>query len=121
MIVDRLQFAGRRVDEQFIQPSFRFAGKKRNPHVERLLQFRLYSGQHRHRARDVEAADDDGNAGRAQRARNIQRTRKLVRLHADQAHHAEADGLFDFADDLAGSDAGIRLIDRGDDDVDVRS
>ncbi len=46
--------------------------------------------QHREAAGHVEAADHDRNAGCAQRPRDVQRARKLVRLHADQADHAEA-------------------------------
>ena len=38
----------------------------------------------------MEAADHHRHAGGAQRPREVERARKLVRLHADEADHAEA-------------------------------
>ena len=46
--------------------------------------------QHGDGAGDMETADRDHDAARPQRARDVERARKLVRLHADQEHHAGA-------------------------------
>jgi len=69
----------------------------------------------------VEAADHHRDAGLAQRPCDIERARKLVRLHADQAHHAEAIMLFDERDDIFDTDARVGLVHRGDVEGDVRS
>ena len=45
--------------------------------------------EHRDAAGGMEAAERDRNAGRPERPRDIERARILVRLHADQPHHAE--------------------------------
>ncbi len=78
-IVDRLQGAGVGVLQQSVEPSFGLARKQRNPHVERLDEtLRRLTREHRETAGDVEAADADGDAGFAQRARDVERARKLV-------------------------------------------
>ena len=48
----------------------------------------------------------------------IERARKLVRLHADQHHHAGA-GRLDHRREALGADAGVGLVEGVDLDVDV--
>ena len=58
----------------------------------------------------MEAADRHLNAALAQRPCDIQRARKLIRLHADEHHHSLAAGLFDHPRQAIGADASVRLI-----------
>ena len=68
----------------------------------------------------MKAANDDGDAGLAERPRDIERARILVGLHADQPDHAEAIGLAEPAQELWDVDAGVGLVDDIDLDVDIR-
>ena len=103
-----------RVAQHLFEPAFlRLAGEDEGAEVERLLHIRLDPRQHRQRAGDVEAADADDHALLAERRGQVERARKLVRLHADQHHHAGA-GLADGAGDAVGMDALVGLVD-GDD------
>ena len=67
----------------------------------------------------MEAADDDRNAGGAQRLGDMQRARILVGLHADQADEAEIIVGAHLGDDAIDADARIGLVDGDDVDVDV--
>ena len=80
---------------------FGFAGEQADAHVERRLQVGLQLRQHGEAAGDVEAADDHRDAGRAQRPGDIERARKLVRLHADEPDQAEAVVAPEVRDDVA--------------------
>ena len=113
-IVDRLQLPGERVAQDLVEPAFLgLAGEDEGAEVERLLHVRLDPRQHGKRAGDVEAADADRDAFLAEGGGQVERARELVRLHADQHHHAGA-GLADRAGDAAGMDAPVGLVD-GDD------
>src|ERR1700691_3716641 len=63
----------------------------------------------------MEAADADGNAGRAKGPSHVHRARKLVRLHADQKYEslAAAGGGYD----RRYVDLGVDLVDVGHADV----
>ena len=78
----------------------RFASKQAAAHVERDLQIGLHLRQHGDAAGNVKAADHDRDAGLAERPRDVERARELVRLHADQPHHAEAVVPFEQRDDV---------------------
>jgi hypothetical protein len=67
----------------------------------------------------MEAADHHVDAGLAQRPRDVERAGELVRLHADQADHAEAAVLRHEGDDSVGAHARIGLVHRRDVDGDV--
>jgi hypothetical protein len=56
-----------------------------------------------------------------QRARDVDRARKLVGLHADEPDHPAAPGGADALDDRRRHDAGVRLVTGGDADLDVGS
>ena len=76
--------------------------------------------QHGDAAGDVEAADADRQPGGEERPREIDRARKLVRLHADQADQRLAAGLADHPDDLVRPDPPVGLVIGVQADVDVR-
>ena len=67
----------------------------------------------------MESTDDDGHASRPQRPRTVHHSRKLVRLHADEAHHAETAIVLNLASDFVRLNAGIGLVDGEDLDVHV--
>ena len=49
-------------------------------------------GQHREAARDMEAADDHRQPAGAELAGEVERTRKLIRLHPDKTDETAAGG-----------------------------
>ena len=67
----------------------------------------------------MEAAHRDLDAGVAERLGDVERARKLVRLHADQAEYAEIAVLAEAFDQLLDVDAGIGLVNDVDVDLDV--
>ena len=93
VVVERLERALRRVDQHFIQTSFRFAGEDGDAHLARAVEIGIFALQHAEDARSVEAADGDLDAARAQRTGDVERARELVRLHADQHDHPAAGRL----------------------------
>ncbi len=58
----------------------------------------------------MKAADGDRQPGGKERLRQIDRARKLVRLHADQADQRAAAVAADHADDLLGPDPPVGLV-----------
>ena len=67
----------------------------------------------------MEAAQGDGDAGRAERPRKIKRARILIRLHADERDHAEIVVTPKAGDQRRHVDAHAGLVDRDDLDRDV--
>jgi hypothetical protein len=118
VIVERLQRAVPRVAQHLIEPPLGLAGEERDAQRLCLAQLGRHVGQHRQRARDMEAADADLHAALAQPARDVHRARILVRLHADQPDHA-AVGARDEARDALGADAGVGLVEGRDDDINI--
>ena len=59
------------------------------PRLLRFLDVVGNLGKHGEAAGDMEAADDDGNAGRPKRPADIQRAGEFIRLRADDADEAE--------------------------------
>ena len=119
VIVERLERARGGIAQDLVHAAFGLAGEQSDAHVERLLQVGHHGREHRQHAGDVEAADDDRDAGVAQRLGDMQRARILVRLHADQADEAEIIVGAHLGDDAVDADARIGLVDRRDLDVDV--
>jgi hypothetical protein len=120
VIVDRFQLAVRGVNQDGVEAAlFRLAGKQAAAHAERDLKVGLNARQHGEAAGDVEAADHHRNAGLAQRPREVERARKLIRLHANQTHHAEAIVALELLDDVLDVDPGIGLVHRADVDRDI--
>ncbi len=118
IIVDRLGFAFGDVAQNIGHAAFGLAGEQMNAEIERLLQVRRQSRQHGDAAGDMKAAHDHGEPKRAELPAEIERARKLVGLHADQAHHATAGG----ADALRHGrhiDDGVALVAGIDLDIDV--
>ena len=66
----------------------------------------------------MKPADGHLHAAREKRLRQIERVRKLIRLHADEHHHARA-GLLDHAREAFRTDARVRLVKGMDLDLDV--
>ena len=89
VIVERLERARGGVAQHAVEPPLGLAGEQRDPEVEGLLKVGVHLRQHGEAAGDMEPADDDRDAGGAQRPGDVERARELVRLHADQADHAE--------------------------------
>ncbi len=119
VIVDRLELAVGGVAQQRVKALLRFAREQADADVERGLQVGLHAVEHREAARDMEAADHHRHAGGAQRPGDVERARKLVRLHADQADQAEPAVAGKLANDLFRPDACVGLVDRRDVDRDV--
>ena len=67
----------------------------------------------------MESADDHRHPGRPQRPGAIHHARELVRLHADEADHAEAAVVLYLAGDTVHPDTGVGLVDGEDLDVHV--
>ena len=122
VIVDRLRACHARRRARRVEAAlFRFAGEQAAAHVERLLQIGLHAGQHGDAAGNMKAADHHRNAGIAQRPRDVERARKLVRLHADQSHHPEIVVAFELRDDVLDTHARVGLVRRCDVDGDIRT
>jgi hypothetical protein len=77
--------------------------------MARAVEISVDAVEHRQHTGDMEATDADLDTLLAQRLRQIERARELVRLHAGQHHHAGA-RFVDHRRDLGGSDAGVDLV-----------
>ena len=100
IVVDRLARAVVDVAQKLGHAAFAFAGEEVDPEIDRFLNSSGSLGQHREAAADVKPADDHGNAGARNFAAEIERARKLVGLHADEADEAAA-GRADLPDRAA--------------------
>ena len=118
IIVGRLRGAGGDIAQQAGHAALALAGEQRDAEIERLLQVGRQLRQHRDAAGDMEPADDHRHVGRAELAREIERARILVRLHADQADEARAGGA-DLSDRALDVDDGVALVIGVDLDIDV--
>ena len=74
--------------EKLREPAFALPRVQDHAERLRLFQVRRQFGQHGDAAGDVEAADGDRHALLAKLAADIERARKLIRLHADQRDHS---------------------------------
>ena len=90
VVVDRLRRAVGDLAQHVGHAALRLAGEEVDAEIQRLLHFRRDFRQHGEAAADVKAAHDHGDAQRPKFAAEIERARKLVGLHADQADHAAA-------------------------------
>ena len=88
VVVHWLERARESILQHLFQPSFRFAGKKRDAHCLGAMEIGIVSAQHAHRARDMEPAQRHLHAAFQQRLRQVERVRELIRLHTDHHHHA---------------------------------
>ena len=121
VVVERLHRAVHRVAQHEVEAAFLgLAGEDRDAHVHGFLDLGRRYRQHRQAARHVEAADRHRQATQLQElAGEVDRVRELVGLDADQADESLAAAAFDLGQKPVGTDAGIGLVDRVDDDVDV--
>ena len=117
-IVERLEGARDGIAQHLVEPALGLAGEQRDAERLRAVEIGIDAVEHADRAGDMEAADADRDAARAQRRGDIERAGKLVRLHADQHDHAGARAL-DHAREAIGADAGVGLVEGVDFDVDV--
>ena len=113
-----MSFSRVRVLQDLFETSFRFAGEKRDAHRFRAMNIGIVAAEHAHRSRDMEPADGHLNAAVQQRLRQVEGVRKLVRLHADEHHHAVA-RLLDHAREPFRTHARVRFVKRMDLDLDV--
>ncbi len=108
-IVKRLERARRAVTQHLVEMALRLAREQRHAHGPGAVEIGVNAAEHRQHAGNVEAADADLDAARAQRARQIERARELVRLHAGQHDHA-GPGRLDHRRQTRGPDAGIGFV-----------
>ena len=86
------------------------AGEQRDAEIDRLLQIGRQLLQHGDAAGDMEPADGDRDAARAELSGDRHGARKLVRLHADEADDAGMARLLDARRDLLDRDADVHLV-----------
>ena len=118
IFVDWFGGAGGNVTQNFSHAPFGLAGKQVNAKVDRFLQLRRKTRQHRDAAADMKTTHDDRKAERPELPSEVECARILIRLHADQADHAAAGG----ANALRHSgniDDGITFVTGLDLDIDV--
>ena len=118
VVVKRLQRARGRVAQYLVQPALGFAGEQREAHFSGAVQIGVDAVEHRQHPGHMKPADRDRNAVFDQWPGDIQRTGKLVRLHAGEHHHAGT-GRVDQPGDFRGADAGVGLVKSVDVDIDV--
>ena len=87
VIVDRLRRAAVDIAQKIGEAPLALPGVEDDPERLRFLEVRRQFGQHGDASRDMEAADSDRHAALAKFAPDVERARKLIRLHADQRHH----------------------------------
>jgi hypothetical protein len=110
-IIQRRQRATPRVTDHRIEPAiFRLPGEERDSQRLRIAQFRRHVRQHRQTTGDVESAHDYRPSCGTERTRQIDGTRKLVRLHADKRDQRPAARPPDIADDAVRADTPIGLV-----------
>ncbi len=107
--------------QQRFKAAFRFAGKNGDAKLAGAIEIDGGAVEHGNAAGDVKAADDDRNAGGAERPRDVERAGILVGLHTDEPDHAETIRRPETAQQLGDIDPGIGLIDDVDNDIDVGS
>jgi hypothetical protein len=118
-VVVRLEAAAGRFLQQRFKPAFRLAGKNTHAKLAGAIEIDGRAVEHGDAAGDVKAADDDGNAGGAERPRDVERARILVGLHTDQPDHAESTSFAETAQQFRDIHAGIGFVDNVDVDIDV--
>ena len=118
IIVDRLGGALCHLAQYLAHAALGLAGKQVNAEIQRLLHFRRNFRQHGEAAADMEAAHYHRHAERAKFPGEIERARKLVRLHPDQPHHA-GPGFADAPGDAPDIDEVVAFIEGFDLDIGV--
>jgi hypothetical protein len=118
VIVDRLGRAVGDLAQHVGHAALRLAGEEMDAEIQSLLHFRRDFRQHGEAAADVKTAHDHGDAQRAKFPAEIERPRKLIGLHADQADHA-ATGFGDALGDGAHIHEVVALIEGFDLDLSV--
>ena len=121
VIVERLQRAVPGIAQHDVEPALLgFAAENRDAHVHGRLDLSGDHRQHRQAARHMEAAQRHRQACLDELAGEIDGARELVALHADQADQRLAAAAPDVGDDAVRPDSDIGLVQRLDDDIDVR-
>ena len=90
VVVDRLRVPARASREHLVQAALGLAGEQRDAEVERLLQVGGSSGSIEMQPETWNPPITTGTPAARNCAREIERARKLVRLHADEADEARA-------------------------------
>ena len=122
VVVDRLERAVPGVAQHLVEAAlFGLAGEEGDAERLRLAHVLRHLRQHGDAAGNVEPADADRQPGGKERPRQVDRARKLVRLHADQADQRLAAGLADIADDPVRADPPVGLVIGVQADLDARS
>jgi hypothetical protein len=120
VVIDRFERSGVDIAQQPGDATFGFAGEQGDAEIERLLKVGRQFAQHGQAAADVEAAHHDGEPSGAERAPEIERAWKLIRLHAHQPDEAGPCGT-DVAHDAAHPDDRVHFVVRLNLDVHVRA
>ncbi len=122
VVVERLHGAVHRVAQHQVEAAFLgLTGEDRDAHVHGFLDLGRRHRQHREAAGDVEPADRHREAALQELAGEVDGVRELVGLDAHEADEALAAAALDLGHEVVGTDARIGLVDRMDDDVDVRT
>ena len=108
------------VAQHRVEPALGFAGEHRDAHVPAGIEIDRAAVQHRQAPGNVEAAHGDGNPGRAERPRDVERAGILVRLNADERDKPEIAVPPEAGEQRRHVDARVRLVDHFDVDGDVR-
>ena len=120
-IVDRLQPFCCGIDQDLVHPAFGFSGEDRNAHVDRFLEVGHDGREHGEQSRSVKPAEHDLDPSGPEWAGDVEGTRILVRLYADQPHETEVVVPTEIGNDVVNANARVGLIDGRYTDIDIRS
>ena len=122
VIVERLQLAVEGVTQHLVEPALLgLAGEERDAHLLGGFDVGRKLRQHRDAAGDMESTDADRQADVEKRLGQIDRARKLVRLHADQPDQTAPALAADHVDDLLRLHPAVGFVERVQADIDARS
>ena len=88
-VVERCEPARGGVAQHHVEPALGLAGKHGNAHVPASIEINRLPVQHRQTPRYVEATNGNLYPGLAERSGDVEGTRVLVRLDADESDQSE--------------------------------
>lgn len=120
VVVERLEFAVVSVDENLIQAAiFGFTREERDAARLGIDQILRHLLQHGDAAGDVEPADAHLKAGIEKGLGDVDGTRELIGLHANQGDERLSAVPLDLLNDLLPANARVGLVNGMQDDVDI--
>ena len=112
-VVERFQLAICGILKKVAKAALGFAGKERDADLSRTSHVGVAFRQHRDCPRDMKTADGHHNPALAQRSSDVECSRKLIRLHAYEHHHACIRPFYQCSDAIR-SDARVGFVERMD-------